>query len=365
MNNKRYKIILAGDIQENTDQSSAILRTFYEVHPAQSAAKLFEILDMSIPDLIIMDIDMPEMNGYAAAGKIKADDRYKDIPIIFVSARDDPNSEVEGFDIGAADYLVKPFSPPLLLKRIEKELLLVKQKNDLLGTHAELQNHLDNLETLVSEKAETVLRLQNAVLSTVIDLVELRDKYTGGHINRTQLYLKSLIGEMIKDKIYSEEISMWNIEYVLSSAKLYDIGKIVVPDMILSKDDKLTEDEFETVKTHISAGVDAIERIIGKTENADFFEHALRITGTHHERWDGRGYPIGLRGRSIPLEGRLMAIADVYDALISKRQYKEALSHHDACEIIVNDSGKQFDPQIVNVFRKIEKEFEQIAVENR
>ncbi|MCL2817493.1 MAG: response regulator [Clostridiales bacterium] len=361
MSAARSKIILVDDIRANLDQGRNMLRTFYEVFPANSAAKMFEILENVIPELILLDIEMPEMNGYEAIKKLKADKRYAGIPVIFLTAKDDADSEVEGFDLGAADYVAKPFSAPMLLKRIEKELLFSKQKEDLLKTQAALKNNLENMEALVQQKAETVIRLQNAVFDTVVDMVEFRDEYTGGHIVRTQQYVRALLDEMIATGVYAEEISDWNVESVLASAKLHDVGKIAVPDLILGKNAKLSEEEFEHMKTHVSASVDAIERIIKKTGEDDFFDHAIRMAGTHHEKWDGSGYPIGLKGRNIPLEGRLMAIADVYDALISKRQYKDPMPHEKACEIIEKESGSHFDPILVGVFRNIEDKFNQIA----
>jgi len=359
----RKKIILVDDIMANLDQGKNILRTFYEIYPAPSAAKMFEILEKIIPELILLDIDMPDMNGYEAIKMLKADDRYSDIPVIFLTALDDANSEVEGFDLGAADYVTKPFSAPMLLKRIEKELLLVKHQDDLLKTQQALQENVENLESIVNEKTEMVMHLQNAVFATVVDMVEFRDKYTGGHVVRTQRYLSALLSEIIKAGIYSEIVSEWDTTFLLSSAKLHDVGKIAVPDIILGKNAKLDKDEFEIMKAHVTAGVDAIERIINKTEEHDFLIHAIRMAGTHHEKWDGSGYPLGLKGKNIPLEGQLMAIADVYDALISRRQYKEPISHESACEIIIESAGTHFDPALVEIFKNVRDEFAEIVVE--
>jgi len=357
----RNKIILVDDNMANLDQGKSILRTFYEVYAVPSAEKMFEILEKITPALILLDIDMPGMNGYEAIKKLKDDERYADIPVIFLTAITDANSEVEGFDLGAVDYVTKPFSAPMLLKRIEKELMLVEQKHDLLNTQEELQHNLDNLESIVHEKSEMVMSLQNAVFATVVDMVEFRDKYTGGHVVRTQQYLKALLDEMIKENMYSDVIADWDITFVLYSAKLHDVGKIAVPDVILGKNAKLDQDEFEIMKAHVTAGVEAIERIISKTEKHDVLLHAIRMAGTHHEKWDGSGYPIGLKGKNIPLEGQLMAIADVYDALISKRQYKEPHTHEDACAIIEGGAGTQFDPVLIGVFSQVKNKFEEIA----
>jgi len=357
----RHTIIIVDDNTTNLTVAKKMLKTFYQVIPLTSANAMFETLDTITPDLILLDIEMPEMNGYEAIKLLKADDRWKDIPVIFLTVRDDPESEVEGFDQGAADYVIKPFSAPTLLKRIEKELLFINQKKELIASQAELQYHLDNLVTLVQNKADTVNKMQNAVFNTVIDMVEFRDKYTGGHMARTGGYLKALLTEMQKEGVYTDIISEWDIVTVLTAAKLYDIGKIAVPDSIMGKTARFTEDEFENMKSHVAAGVDAIERIIKKIGDEDFFNHAIQMAGTHHENWDGSGYPIGLRENDIPLEGRLLAIADSYDALISERHHKEALSHDEACKIIEEGAGKQFDPTLVRVFLNIKDQFARIS----
>jgi len=214
---------------------------------------------------------------------------------------------------------------------------------------------------LVQAKAETVNKMQNAVFNTVIDMVEFRDKYTGRHMARTQKYLEALLNEMLKKGVYTDIISDWDMVTVLTASKLYDIGKIAVPDNILSKPARFTEDEFENMKSHVAAGVDAIERIIKKTGDEVFFNHAIKMAGTHHENWDGSGYPIGLRGQNIPLEGRLIAIAGAYDALISERYHKDALPHEKACEIILEGAGKQFDPAIAAIFDSIKDRFDEIS----
>jgi len=206
-----------------------------------------------------------------------------------------------------------------------------------------------------------VFDLQNAVLTAVVDLVEFRDKHTGGHITRTQRYLQALINEMIRSRIYEDEISKWDMDHFLPTAQLHDVGKIAITDVILNKPGKLTPEEFEIMKTHVPVGVDAIELIMSKTKEHDFLKHAVLIAGTHHEKWDGSGYPFGLRGKNIPIEGRLMAIADVYDALISVRPYKRAFSHDEACKIIEDGAGSHFDSALVDVFKKVKEEFKKIA----
>jgi putative two-component system response regulator len=362
MASDRSKIIIVDDNKTNLDMGRNMLKTFYEAYPAISAVKLFELLDNIMPDLILLDIDMPDMNGYEVIQKLKNDERFADIPVIFLSAKNDPESELEGFDLGAVDYVTKPFSGPLLLKRIQKELLIVRQKKELLLNKAYLEGYTDQLTTEVVKKTEEVIKLQNAVLTTVADLVEFRDKHTGGHIVRTNLYLKALFDEMVREDAYGESISGWDQSTFLASAQLHDVGKIGIPDHILNKPGKLTPDEFDVIKTHVNVGIDAIERIMGHIhgDNA-FLTHALAIVGTHHEKWDGSGYPMGLKGKNIPLEGRLMAIADVYDALVTERPYKKAFSAEEACKIIEDGVGRHFDPVLVDIFIRVENEFANIA----
>ncbi|MCL1836134.1 MAG: response regulator [Treponema sp.] len=363
MEETRHKIIMVDDNMANLTMGRNMLKTFYEVYPAPSSAKFFEILENVTPDLVLLDIEMPEMNGYEAIKKLKADERFANIPVIFLTAKSDENSELEGFDLGAVDYISKPFSGPLLLKRIANQLLITEQKKELLANQAVLQDYADNLEERVHSKTKEVINLQNAVLSTVADLVEYRDQLTGGHVTRTQMYLKALTDELIREGLYQDEMAGWDIDFFLSSAQLHDVGKIAISDMILNKPAKLTMEEFEIMKSHVTVGVDAIERIMRNTEEHAFLNHALLITGTHHEKWDGTGYPMGLKGKNIPLEGRLMAIADVYDALIAVRPYKEPFSCEQARKIILESSGTHFDPILVEVFKNVVSEFERVSRE--
>ncbi|MCL2479015.1 MAG: response regulator, partial [Treponema sp.] len=255
MEDSRKTIILVDDNLANLNQGKNILKPFYRVFPAPSSAKLFETLENIVPDLILLDIEMPEMNGYETIRKFKADPRFKDIPVIFLTSMNDEKSEMEGFDLGAVDYMTKPFSAPLLLKRIANQLLIVDHQKAL-------KDYAENLEIKVNEKTAEVINLQNAVLATVSDLVEFRDKQTGGHIARTQRYMKSLIEGMVRTGLYSDIISRWDISVILLSAQLHDVGKIAITDLILNKPAKLTNDEFEIMKTHVVVGVDAIKKIM-------------------------------------------------------------------------------------------------------
>ena len=358
MDNTRRAIIMVDDNLSNLNQGKEILKPFYRVYPAPSAAKLFETLDNVIPDLILLDIEMPEMSGYDVIRKLKADSRFAEIPVIFLTSKNDDDSESEGFDLGAMDYVTKPFSAPRLLKRIANQLLIVDHQ-------AALKDYAENLEKKVRNKTAEVLNLQNAVLETVANLVEFRDKLTGGHITRTMLYMTTLIEQIASMGHYKDEVSRWNVDLLIHSTQLHDVGKIAISDLILNKPDKLSAEEFEIMKTHVEAGVAAIKKIMGNTTEHEFLNYALLVTGTHHEKWDGTGYPAGLKGYEIPLEGRLMAVADVYDALISQRPYKKAFTHEAAVKIIIEGSGLHFDPVIIEVFEQVQRDFERVSNEIR
>jgi putative two-component system response regulator len=357
-------IFIIDDSDVNLTKAKQTLEKNYRVFTLTSAIKMFALLEKIKPDLILLDIEMPEMNGYQAIKKLKADVRFTDIPVIFLTSHVDERSELEGFDLGAVDYISKPFSSsPRLLKRIASQLLIRSQKKELLSSREALKDYAENLEEKVREKTKEVFTLQNAVLNTVADLVEFRDKCTGSHICRTQLYLKYLIEELARNNLYKQEMAEWDMDFFLPSSQLHDVGKIAISDLILNKPSKLTDEESEIMKTHVPVGVVAIQKIMDETKEHTILRYALLFAGTHHEKWDGSGYPSGLKGEDIPLEGRLMAIADVYDALISTRPYKKALSHEEAMTIIENGAGIHFDPVLVGVFCKVAGGFAKVADE--
>jgi putative two-component system response regulator len=299
---------------------------------------------------------MPGMNGYEALSILKADKQYADIPVIFLTSKATEADELYGLALGAIDYVTKPFSSALLLKRIENHLLIQKQK-------ASLQDFNDNLLKMVKEKTQQVFGLQNAIISTVADLLESRDNSTGSHVFRTQKYLQELVEKLLEDGAYAEELLSWNMDIMLPSAQLHDVGKISISDTILNKPGRLTPEEFEIMKTHAEKGVEAIERMEKFGYFANYLKCAKAFAGTHHEKWDGSGYPRGLMRQNIPLEGRIMAIVDVYDALISTRPYKKAFSAEESARIIIEGAGNHFDPVIIGVFKKLTNEFAYIAKE--
>jgi putative two-component system response regulator len=346
-NTKRRTVFLVDDNITNLTMGRNVLAGHYNIATMESSERMLKMLEKTIPDMILLDVEMPEMNGYEALKIIKSKKETKDIPVIFLTAKTDGDSELEGLSLGAIDYITKPFSPSLLLKRIE--------------THLELANYNKHLQEMVEAKTKSVLELQNAILKTIAELVECRDDTTGGHIERTTHYLNILLNAMAKQGIHKEEISKWNLDLMLRSAQLHDVGKIMIKDNILQKPGKLTYEEFEEIKKHAIFGEEVIEKIKKNTTEQSFLEQAGIFAATHHEKWDGSGYPRGLKGEEIPLQGRLMAIADVYDALVSDRPYKKAFSHEKAVKIILDGKGEHFDPDLVDLFVKIFDEFNEIA----
>jgi putative two-component system response regulator len=361
---QRSKVILVDDNKASLDQGRNLLKTFYEVYPALSAAKLFEILENIAPDLILLDIEMPEMNGYEALKLLKGDPRRAEIPVIFLTSKSDDESELAGFDLGASDYVRKPFSGPLLLKRIEKELLMVKHQKLSQECSEQKKRYADDLAAMAADMAKETVEQYDAILSTLLDMAEFRGhghKGTRGHSSRVRLYMQALLEGMRRSGTYADEVQAWDDRAFLISAQMHDIGMVTVLDSILNKPGKLDSDEYDTVKTHVGAGTDAIEVMMGRVKGGELLDHAIRIAGTHHEKWDGSGYPIGLTGKNIPLEGRMMAVVDAYDALTSGRPHREAVPHEEARKVIEASSWTHFDPLLVDVFTIVEGDFSRIA----
>jgi len=330
------------------------LSASYNVFSFNSGGLLLKRLERQIPDLILLDIDMPEMSGFEVLGRIKERQDTKDIPVIFLTAKIDVDSELEGLSLGAVDYIFKPFSPILLLKRIEMHLLIETQKREL----TEFNN---SLLDMVDAKTRTVVELQNAILSTMTKLVDHRDDVTGGHIERTQRYMEVLMHKGLEYGYFDDESPNWDIGLIVQSTQLHDVGKIAIKDSILLKPDKLTADEFEEIKKHTTFGEEVISEIQRNTADHKFLEYAKIFTGTHHEKWDGSGYPRGLKGDEIPVLGRTMAIVDVYDALVSDRPYKKGLPHEKAVSIITESRGSHFDPSLVDLFLSVADQFYAIS----
>ena len=353
---KLKTIFVVDDDVTNLTVCINALSSTYNVFSFSSGRLLLKRLEKQIPDLILLDIDMPDMSGFEVLQQIKAMQRTADVPVVFLTAKIDVESELEGLSLGAIDYIFKPFSPLLLLKRIEVHLLIESQKR-------ELTDFNNNLLEMVDTKTKTVVELQNAILSTMSKLVDCRDDVTGGHIDRTQRYMELMLTKGIERDFFKGESSAWDIKLLVQSTQLHDVGKIAIRDSILLKPDKLTTEEFEEIKKHTTFGEDVISDIQSKTVDHKFLEYAKIFAGTHHEKWDGSGYPRGLKGENIPILGRTMAVVDVYDALVSDRPYKSGFPHDKAVSIILEGKGSHFDPAVVELFDSVSDQFYDIAAQ--
>ena len=339
-NSGKWKtIFVVDDNDTNLSRAEESLENHYNVMTIPSSAKMFTLLNKIKPDLILLDIEMPEMSGFQAMELLKATDEYANIPVIFLTGVSSAEVEAEGFELGAVDFISKPFSTPVLLNRMKLHI---------------------GVNDLVKERTAALEHAHRSILLILADLVESRDEGTGGHIERSTQYIRLLINEMKAQCVYEDELATWELKNVAICAALHDVGKIAVSDVILNKPGKLTVDEYADMKNHAVVGAEIINRVISHTGENSLLDNAKLFAEYHHENWDGTGYPHGLKGLEIPLQGRIMAIADVYDALVSVRPYKTALTDDEAANIIIEESGKRFDPAIVKVFISIKDKFKEV-----
>ena len=350
-------VMVVDDNETNIDVLVETLGNLYRLSVATDGETALELAAGDPPDLVLLDIMMPDMDGYEVCRRMKADARLCDIPIVFVTAMSEVQDETKGLALGAVDYITKPIAPAIVRARVKNHLELKLAREDLAN-----QNVI--LEIKVRERTRELALVQEATIESMASLAESRDPETGGHIRRTQNYVAALARYLSNDPKYRDQLSPSAIELIQLSAPLHDVGKIGVPDRILLKPARLTPEEFEEMKKHTLYGRNAIlkaQRTIGYNS---FLSYARDIAYTHHEKWDGSGYPQGLEGEGIPLVGRLMALADVYDALVSKRPYKESMAHETALKLILLGNGTHFDPDIVAAFLTLSEEFRRIALEN-
>ncbi|MFI3116007.1 MAG: response regulator [Clostridia bacterium] len=351
----KKKIMVVDDNIPNLNIAREALGSEYEVFLITSGTKALDAIPKINPDLILLDVEMPDMTGFEVIEQIKhLGEPYNELPIIFVTARDDLNSEFEGLDLGAVDYIIKPYPFSMLRKRVAVHLRVAMQQQQLLA-------YSHNLESMVTSQVETIKALQHSVVHALSDIVERRDGSTGGHVIRTSEYLRVLLIRAKELKVYDGELTDADIDEYSQASQLHDIGKVSIPDGILLKKGKLTDAEYEIMKTHTTMGEDALNDSMQQVENTSFMQVAVDFVGSHHEKWDGTGYPRGLKGEEIPICGRLMAIADIYDALISDRPYKVAFTHENAYNIMCEGNGTHFDPVLFDIFKEIHEEFHAIS----
>ena len=349
------KILVVDDSPEAIDVLSNALPKHYKRQFALSGQKALKLLAASeeLPDLILLDVIMPEMNGYEVGRLLKQDDKLKNIPVIFLSSLLDSKDRVMAFQNGGVDYIEKPFEINEVKARVETHMRL----HDL---QLELELHNKHLNQLVENKVKEISESQMATIYALVKLSEARDNETGTHIERVAEFCRFLANKLRKIPSYQDYISDSYVENIYKASPLHDIGKVGIPDHILLKPGKLTPDEFEIMKKHTIIGAKTLIEVKKKYPENQFIELGSKIALSHHEKWDGSGYPFGLKGDAIPLEGKIMALVDVYDALRSKRVYKGAYPHEKCCMIINEGSGSHFDSEIVNVFLKYESKFDRI-----
>jgi putative two-component system response regulator len=349
-------VLIVDDAPENITLVNGLLKPLYNTRIANNGDLALKIaLSDPPPDLVLLDVVMPGTDGYEVCRRLKADTRTRDVPVIFFTSKAEIEDEQKGFELGAVDYITKPISPPKLMARVKTHLRLK-------GAADFLKDNNAYLATEVTKRTREVQIIQDVTIMAMGSLAETRDNETGNHIRRTQNYVRVLAKKLSSKPAFAASLDSDTIDLLYKSAPLHDIGKVGIPDAILLKPGKLTPEEFEIMKTHTTLGKDAIaaaENLINAPST--FLQIAREIAHYHQEKWDGSGYPEGLKGESIPLSARLMAVADVYDALISRRVYKPPFPKDKAVAIIREGRGQHFDPAIVDAFLEIEQEFHDIA----
>lgn len=337
-------ILVVDDDKTNLTLAQKILSPEYRIAACNSGTAALKYLEKNQPDLILLDINMPEMDGFEVLKKLRKKGSTAAIPVIFLTADSQTDTEVKCLQMGAMDYVRKPFVPDILLSRVGKTI--------------ELEQYRHNLETMVKEQAGKLMestrrisRIQDSVILGMANLIESRDGSTGKHVKNTQMYVRMIAQELYKRGLFPEQLTDSYIENVCKAAPLHDVGKIKVPDAVLQKPGKLTPEEYETIKLHTTYSRKIIKTIIGDVEDEHYVQLVEDIAMYHHERWDGTGYPTGLAGDSIPLAARIMAVADVFDALYEERCYKPPIRPIERIiQIMMEGRGTQFDPVILDVF---------------
>jgi putative two-component system response regulator len=349
-------ILIVDDDPENLTVLGELLRGNYKVRAANSGERALRLAaQVPVPDLILLDIMMPQMTGYEVLERLRAGPETRDIPVIFTTAMSATEDEQRGLVLGAVDYITKPLRPAIVLARVHTHLEL-KQARD------RLQRDNAWLEAEILRRMHENLVIQEITIRALARLAEIRDNETGNHILRTQEYVHALARRARLHPRFADQLDEHSISLIAKSAPLHDIGKVGIPDHILLKPGKLTADEWEIMKTHAKIGADAIDRAVADTQQpVRFLSYAMQVARYHHERWDGSGYPDGLAGDAIPLAARLMAVADVFDALISRRVYKRPIAFTQVREMMSGERGKHFDPDLLDAFVEGFEEFCNIA----
>lgn len=346
-----YQIMIIDDTPANLKLLDELLRSNgYSVCAFPRGDMALRAMAQNLPDLILLDINMPGMNGYEVCEKIKADPVTSDVPVIFISALNESWDKVRAFSIGAVDYVQKPFQFEEVLARVKTHLRIQHLQN-------QLKDNNNHLEERVKSQVKALAEAQLATIVALAKLAESRDDETGHHLERVQFFSRTLADRLLRMGAYNEQMNCNFTENIYYACSLHDIGKVGIPDHILMKPGRLTAQEFEIMKTHTLIGYETLTSVYEKYPNNQLIQMGISIARSHHEHWNGRGYPDGRAGEDIPLSARIMSIVDVYDALRSERCYKPAITHEASVDIITAGSGSQFDPVIVQAFKDVEEEF--------
>ena len=351
-------VLVVDDTPDNLSLMSGLLKEHYRVMLANNGERAIKLARAEeAPDLILLDIMMPGLSGYDVCKILKDDPATLHIPIIFLTAMTAAEEERKGLELGAVDFITKPVNPPIMLARVSTQLQ-VKVAADF------LRDKNDYLEAEVQRRGRELAAIQDVTILAMASLAETRDNDTGNHIRRTQHYMRLLADQLRTHPRFDRFLDDKTIDILFKSAPLHDIGKVGIPDRILLKPGRFEPHEFEIMKTHCKLGRDAIQHAEDQLGlEVEFLYHAKQIAYSHQEKWDGSGYPEGLAGDAIPISARMMAVADVYDALISRRVYKEGMPHEKAVSIITEGRGQHFDPDIVDAFLAAKDQFRAIALE--
>ncbi len=355
----RPTLLIVDDQPENLTVLGELLEPDYQVRIASSGKRALKAaVSLPRPDLILLDVMMPDMDGHEVLRRLRADPATRDIPVIFVTAMDEGRDEERGFELGAVDYITKPIKPAIVQARVRTQIQL-KQAQDTLR----IQNA--DLETEVRRRMRDNRIVEDVAMRALASLAETRDNETGNHIRRTQGYVELLARSLASTEKYKAALNVDTIDMLVKAAPLHDIGKVGIPDHILNKPGPLDPDEWQIMKQHTVIGANSIEHaMVGEADHTPlaFLHVAMDIAYSHHEKWDGSGYPDGIQGEAIPLAARLMALADVFDALISRRVYKPAFSYDEAKRIILEGRGSHFEPVLVDIFEERFDDFKAIAL---
>lgn len=342
-------ILVVDDSKLNLVIAQDLLSGEYQVETVNSGENAFIYLEENEPDLVLLDIQMPGMDGIEVMRRLKGSKKWKGIPVIFLTADRTEKTEETCFQMGAVDYIGKPFVPAIMLQRVRRTM--------------ELEGYKKNLEHMVEQQLQRITQLQQDIIITMANLIESRDGTTGEHVKRTSAYVNLLVSKMQEKGLYKETLTPKYINYIQKASPLHDIGKITVPDRILQKPGALTKEEYELIQLHAEAGGRLIQENMDRIVDQEFVEVARDMAAYHHEKWNGGGYPKNLKGKEIPLSARILAIADVFDALVSERQYKKGMTLEQAFEIMEKEKGRSFEPELLDVFFEAEEELRELMRE--